>query len=354
MSVLFVVPYPPGEAASQRFRFEQYLPLLHRQGIPYRFSAFWSLSAWKILYQKGQGIRKALGLLKGFAGRVLLLPQLFRYTHVFIHREATPLGPPWFEWLAAKVFRKKIIYDFDDAIWLASTSGESSLATRFKWHRKVAGICSWSYKVSCGNSYLQAFALRYNPAATVLPTTIDTVHLHNRLKVHKPGKVTIGWTGTHSTLPYLQLIEPVLLQLEQQFEFDFIVIADKQPRLQLKSWRYLPWRKETEVEDLLQLDIGLMPLPDTAWAKGKCAFKALQYMALGIPAVVSGVGANVAAVPHEVAGYLCYATADWYTYLERLILHPELRATLGAQGRAHVQQHYSVMANEAAFLDLFK
>lgn len=354
MKILFVVPYPLGLAPSQRFRFEQYLPELVESGIFYKVQPFWSKSAWTILYKERHQLQKILSLAVGYARRLLLLPRLPFYDFIFIHREATPVGPPWFEWLAAKVFRKKIIFDFDDAIWLENTSPDNNFAARFKWHRKIESLCNWSYKISCGNSYLQAFAKKYKQAAILLPTTIDTAQYTNRQKQHQDTrKLIIGWTGSHSTLPYLKPIELVLQKLAQKYTFDFVVIADKPPQLNLQSLVYWPWRKETEVEDLLQFDIGLMPLPDTAWAKGKCAFKALQYMALGIPAVVSAVGENLKAVPDGVAGYTCSTDGEWYSALEELLLRKEKRAELGQAGRHWVQQHYAKQVHLQTFLSLF-
>ncbi|MCJ8165803.1 glycosyltransferase [Pontibacter sp. E15-1] len=354
MNILFVVPYPVGEAASQRFRVEQWLPLLEEQHIQYEVAPFWSLNAWNLLYKPGHRLQKGLGLLAGLWRRLLLLADLPRYDCIFLHREATPLGPPWFEWLAAKAFQKKIIYDFDDAIWLPSTSIEKSLVTKLKWRQKVTQICRWSHKVSCGNGFLQQFALQHNAASVLLPSVLDTAQRYAKSKVPKSGEpVVLGWIGSHSTLPYLQLIEPVLRRLEQAYAIKVVIVADKPPQLALQHMEFRRWQRETEVADLLQFDIGLMPLPDTAWAQGKCAFKALQYMALGIPAVVSGVGANTEVVQNGVTGYVCRTEQEWYGRLEELLRQPGLRAEMGEAGRAWVEAKYSLQAHRHTFLSLF-
>ncbi|WP_347159765.1 glycosyltransferase family 4 protein [Pontibacter chitinilyticus] len=352
MKVLFVVPYPEGQAASQRFRVEQWLPELEKQGITYKLAPFWSQRAWAILYQRGHTWQKAAGLAVGFLKRLGLLYQLPFYDFVFLHREATPLGPPWFEWFAIHIFRKRIIFDFDDAIWLPNTTDDNKAVAKYKLPQKTAAICSWSYKVSCGNHFLQDFASKYNTAAVYLPTCLNTQALSLKPK-QRTARLTIGWTGSHSTLPYLKLIEPVLQQLEQHYDFDFLVIADKEPALQLRSLEFISWRKQTELEDLQRINIGVMPLPDTEWAKGKCAFKALQYMALGIPAVVSAVGANLAAVPDGKAGYTCTTSEEWYARLEQLLQQPALRQQFGRQGQLQVEKHYSVQAQLHSFLQLF-
>jgi len=352
MKVLFVVPYPVGKAASQRYRVEQWLLVLKSQSINYKLAPFWDAKTWAILYKQGYTLQKLAGLVKGIVKRVWLLTELSSYNYIFIHREATPVGPPWFEWLAAKVFRKKLIFDFDDAIWLPNTTIDNAAAAKYKWHHKTAQTIKWSYKVSCGNHYLREFAQKYNPNAVYLPTVLDTTGNYSQLKNQHTEKVTIGWIGSHSTLPYLKLIEPVLQQLEQKYSFSFIVIADRKPDLNLKSLQFILWDEATEVESLLQLNIGVMPLLDTEWEKGKCAFKALQYMALGIPAVVSEVGANIVAVPDGQVGYTCATQNDWYQKLE-LLQDANLRAELGRNGKLWVQKNYSIQAQTQTFLELF-
>jgi glycosyltransferase involved in cell wall biosynthesis len=355
MKILFVVPYPEGTAPSQRFRFEQYFPALSEAGIGYDVASFLDLPGWNVLYRPGHVARKAAAVLRGFWRRFLLLFRVADYDYVFIHREASPLGPPLFEWVTSRVLRKKIVYDFDDAIWLPNTSEHNRIVVRLKWNAKVKAICGWSHRVSCGNAYLRDFALPYNSSATVNPTTIDTDRLHDRVKDQRAGgKPVIGWTGTHSTLKYLDPLVPVLRELEALHDFEFRVISDRAPAFALKSLAFQPWRKETEISDLLQLDIGLMPLEDDPWAKGKCAFKALQYMALGIPAVVSPVGMNSEVVHHGEDGFVCGTAEEWYACLEVLLRDGELRARMGRKARENVVRNYSVASNTENFLRLFR
>lgn len=354
-SILFLMPYPQGQAPSQRFRFEQYLGILSSAGHTYKLAAFLSPATWAILYKPGQSLAKAAGIAAGFWRRLGLLLRVPAYDFVFIHREAAPLGPPVLEWLIANVLRKRIIYDFDDAIWLANTSDANRVAAGLKWHHKVTNICRWAYKNSCGNAYLAAYARQFNPSTVINPTTIDTVHLHNQVRDQTaPGRLVIGWTGTHSTLKYLNQIVPVLARLEAEgLDFEFRVISNQPPILPLRSLVFVPWRKATEIDDLLAFHVGLMPLEDDQWAKGKCAFKALQYMALGIPALVSPVGMNTEVVQNDYNGYVCATAADWETRLRQLLANPNLRQHLGLAARATVVERYSVLANMTNFLQLF-
>lgn len=353
--ILFLIPYPVGKAPSQRFRFEQYLGALTAAGHTYRLVPFLSDATWAILYKSGHTAAKVLGIVMGFLRRLKVLFAALAYDFVFVHREAAPLGPPAFEWLIAKVLGKRIIYDFDDAIWLPAISDANRLAASLKWHQKVGSICRWAYRNSCGNAYLTDYARQFNPRTVVNPTTIDTEYLHNRVRDQAvPGRFVIGWTGTHSTLKYLDQVVPVLSRLEAEgLAFEFRVISNQPPALALRSLVYVPWSKATEIDDLLTFHVGLMPLEDDPWANGKCAFKALQYMALGIPALVSPVGMNTEVVQHGHNGFVCTTPADWEANLRQLIAEPTLRHTLGQAARATVTQRYSVQSNTGNFLALF-
>src|SRR5688572_17999447 len=162
MKILFLVPYPTDEAPSQRFRFEQYYSILLQNGHTYSTQSFLSLSAWKKLYRQGNVVLKAWSIVLGLLKRFMILFTLSRYDFVFIHREAASVGLPLFEWLMSRVFRKKIIYDFDDAIWTTDKTAEPWLQKTFRWRNKVSSICKWSYKVSCGNHYLATYAGQFN------------------------------------------------------------------------------------------------------------------------------------------------------------------------------------------------
>lgn len=356
--ILFICPYPTGQAPSQRFRFEQYFQILKEADFKIDIAPFWSRKAWHNLYVKGNTFIKFLALVNGLFQRFVLSLQLSKYDFIFIHREATPIGPPLFEWIASRIYKKKIVYDFDDAIWIPNTSKVNDFASKVKWHTKVSSICKWSYVVSCGNRFLCDFASSFNRHVVLNPTTIDTENLHkpdSDANILRSNKIIIGWTGTHSTLKYLDPIIEVIQSLEVKYPeaFSFMVIADKEPLFKVKSLLFVPWCKKTEVKDLKKFDIGIMPLEDDLWAKGKCGFKALQYMALEIPAVVSPVGVNNLIIDHEKNGFLAHSSADWYNHLCALIENSEKRKKIGKEGRKKIIQFYSVQSNKINFLSLF-
>lgn len=357
--ILFICPYPIGEAPSQRFRFEQYLGILEQSDFKFDLSSFWSRKAWERLYTKGNNFTKFLALINGMIKRAVLCLQLPRYDFIFIHREATPLGPPFFEWIAFKLYKKKIIYDFDDAIWIPNTSDVNYLVSKLKWHSKVASICKWSYTISCGNEFLGDFARQYNKRVILNPTTIDSENLHTPTKLFtnkKAKQLIIGWTGTHSTIKYFNPLIPTLELLEEKFaeKVAFMIIADKEPTFKIKSLHFVPWSKKTEIQDLQQFDIGVMPLPDDEWAKGKCGFKALQYLALGIPAIVSPVGVNTSIIENGVNGFIANTPEEWLECLSILINNKNLRTQMGILGRSKIEKSYSVESNTSTFLSLFE
>ena len=358
MKILFIIPYPLQESPSQRFRFEQYFEVLKNRGHQLRVHSFLSSDDWLLFYSAGHSAQKSWALIKGFLKRGLSLITAYSNDLIFIHREAAPMGPPIFEWIIARLLRKKIIYDFDDAIWLTDRVNESGILKILKWRNKVQSICRWSYKVSCGNQYLTRYALQFNGRVVTNPTTIDCTNQHNPA-LFEPRRITdqivIGWTGSHSTLKYLQLIEPVLQKLENQFtQVSFLVIADQAPSLNLNRLSFIKWNPETEIQDLLKMDIGIMPLPDDEWAKGKCGFKALQYMSLEIPVVMSPVGVNSTLIRHGVEGFLCQSDDEWLFALGKLITDKNLRREQGKQGRKKVIEDYSVSSNTSTFLSLFE
>ncbi len=354
MKLLFIHPYPQGKIPSQRFRFEQYLDMLKDKGFDIDIAPFFDLSTIKVMYLKGRILVKLIGLISGFIRRAFLLFRLGKYDFVFIHREAMPVGPPIIEWIIAKIFNKKIIYDFDDAIWLPNVSESNQIFSAIKYYSKVQNICSWSHKVSCGNQYLSDFASQYSKQVVLNPTTIDIKGHHNRIKDHSNEKMIIGWTGTHTTMHHLKIIVPVLEELEKTHSFEFYVISNEEPTFKLRSLHFVLWSKENEIDDLLQFNIGVMPMYDNSWTKGKCGFKLLQYMALGIPALASPVGANSDIIDIGINGFLCDSPEAWKEHLIELLGDQALREHLGRSGIEKVNNNYSLESNGNNFLSLFQ
>ena len=354
MKILFIIPYPVGTAPSQRFRFEQYFKDLAESGHEVTVSPFMGPNTWSVLYKPGFYIFKTFGILKGYLRRTWDVLRAWQYDFIFIHREAAPLGPPLFEWIMAKCYRKKIIFDFDDAIWIPNSSEHNFFINRLKRYKNTRDIIKWSYKVSCGNPYLQDYARQFNKNAVFNPTVIDTTYYVPGKYSKKTTKFVIGWTGSHSTMQYLDSIVPLIRKLETEMVFEFHVISDKTPSFSCQSLRFRKWNKATEIEDLQQFDIGLMPLTDDKWAKGKCGFKALQYLALEIPAVVSPVGINSSIVSNGENGFLCSSIEEWESTIRKLYYDRELLNKIKKKTRKVIEEKFSVVAHRESFIAMFE
>lgn len=354
MRIFFLVPYPLHQAPSQRFRFEQYLQILKNHGHEYASQSFFS-SKYRLGRNDSHFPRIIWALSAGFFRRFFILFRIWRYDFVFIHRESFPIGPPLFEWIIAKWIKKRIIYDFDDAIWLTDNDSESRWQRWIRHRSKVSRICRWSYRVSCGNQYLVDFAKAFNNDTIINPTTIDLSNYPQSQSTYtKDEELLIGWTGTHTTLKYLLTLETVFLTLFKIFpSLQLHIIAEADPRLQWGPVIFSPWRRESEAADLEKFSIGVMPLPDDPWTRGKCGAKALQYMAAGVPCIASPVGTNKTIIENGVDGFLCDKQSDWLKILELLLRNPDLRARVGEKGRAKVERCYSTASNASNFLRLF-
>ena len=355
--LLIVCPYALGIAPSQRFRFELFLDVCSQEGNRPCVAPFWSRRSFTYLYKRGflAGFWKIWGLCEGYTKRFRLLWQYRSYSCVLIHREVTPFGAPCFAWLMYrfKSAEQRIVFDFDDAIWKMDAS-VSAWKTWVKCPQKTIWLCRWADVVLAGNTYLLKYAQKHTKKAVLLPTMVDTEGYHvpvaSRIR-KKEALLTLGWTGTHSTLPYLDVIWEVLEALCEHIDFRFIVIANQPPKVGYDWVKYVRWRKESEIEDLQKIDIGLMPLQDDAWSAGKCGFKLLQYLALEVPALASPVGVNSAIIQHGISGYLCATQADWLENLQKLAGDHKARREMGKNGRLYVRQHYSPPNHARTFMD---
>lgn len=352
--ILFITPYPHAEAPSQRFRFEQYFDALKANGFEIHQEPYWDLKTWEILYAKGKWLQKILGVIRAMFKRLLIIFKAPAYDFIFIHREFSPIGYPIIPLLIAKLLRKKIIFDFDDAIWIPNVSNSNRVFGFLKMYSNTSRFIKWSYKVSCGNDYLKNFALTYNSSSFFIPTTIDTNY--HTPSVKKPDKrnFIIGWTGTHSTMKYLDELIPVFEKIIHNYpHVEIHVISNKDPEWNIPNLRFIQWNKENEIQDLSHFDVGVMPLEHDAWSEGKCGFKALQYLSIGVPAIASPVGVNTKIIQEGTNGFLCLTPQEWEEKISLLITNNEVLVNLQKNCRSSIMDIYSVKANTPHFLNLF-
>ncbi len=353
--VLILCPYPLGISPGQRFRFEQYLDTLRANGIVIDIQPFLDMDTMRILYKPGHMLKKVVGVLTGFLRRILVLPSVFGYDYIFIHREATPIGPPFIEGMLFLLGRP-VIFDFDDAIFISKTSKVNRIVAFAKWSSKIRFISKHSSKVAVCNNYLVNWVKQYNPNAVLLPTTID-------LSYHKPiakaplatRRPVIGWTGTQSTMVYLELVREVLVELQKCYDFEFRVICDVDPKFpELKNYRFIKWALASEIEDLAGMDIGLMPVPQGEWEQGKVGFKAIQYSGVAAAPVVSSTGSGHEVVLHGQTGLVVdNTTEDWVKALSSLLDNPSRLETMERAAREYIDSRYSVRSQVPTYMSLF-
>lgn len=353
-TILYIVNHRPNRSPGQRFRFEQYLPALKNNGFEYDISYIISKKDDKYLYSKGYFFKKTIIFLKMYFLRYKNLLKIKKYDIVFIYREAILTGSNYFE----KRFKKlgaKIILDFDDAIWLMDTSIENKKYEWLKNPNKTIDNIRLSDCVIVGNNYLANFSRKYNDNVVVVPTTIDT-NYHVPCQKKTKNRICIGWTGSLTTIKHFDYVTPTLLQLKEKYgnKIFFKVIGDGEYVNEPLNLTITPWSLRTEIEDLQEISIGIMPLYDEKWEKGKCGFKGLQYMALEIPTIMSPVGVNTEIIQDGENGFLADKEDEWLEKLSLLIESEELRNTIGKAGRKTIVEKYSVEANKKKYVEVFK
>jgi glycosyltransferase involved in cell wall biosynthesis len=343
LRVAAFLPYPLRRVPGQRYRIEQWAPLLRDEGIEVMFLPFLSQRGMDVLYEAGHQLVKLRETLRGYALRLRELRGLSKFDVAFVFREAAMLGPAWLERRIAS--RLPVVFDFDDAIYLRPTSGVNWVAGVLKDCGKARDICKAARHVTVGSEHLATFASVHCAAVTVIPPTVDTQVYVPQDRPASPRPV-VGWTGSVTTAPYLCAIAPALRALRERIDYELRVIGAvvEVPGVQT---RQVPWSADTEVEDLRPVDVGLMPLPDDEWARGKCGMKAIQYMGLGIPPVVSPVGVNATLVEDGVHGFHARSEGDWVDRVERLLRAPLLRRRMGAEARRKVEGAYSARVQAA-------
>jgi glycosyltransferase involved in cell wall biosynthesis len=353
MRILALVPSIYNTSPGQRFRIEQWEPLLRERGIELTFRAFESEDLHRMLYRRGMMGRKLLLISGAFTRRASTLRSVEEYDAVYLFREAAILGPAILErWIAYSGV--PIIFDFDDAIFVPYRSPSNGYLSLFKLPSKTRTICRMASHIMAGNSYLADYARKVNDRVTIVPTTIDLGAYTLDDKRLDSDLPVIGWSGSYSTVQHLDTLRCALQRLSKLEKFRLRVIGARNYEMEGLEVDAVEWRAETEVEDLRPIDIGVMPLPEDAWSRGKCGLKALQYMALGIPTVCSPVGVNHEIIQDGENGMLAASEDEWVEKLRLLLNSARLRHSLGRAGRRTVEEKYSAAVQAPRVYDIFK
>jgi len=315
------------EVNSCRYRVLQYLPYFRKGGVEV-----------SVHFYKRNGLDK-----------LKFYNTLGQYDIFYIHRKL--FSPIEFWYLRRKA--KRIIYDFDDALMYRSSGARNphSFSRRFRFAYMMKRVNF----VMAGNQFLKSQVIPYNPNVEVIPTSIDLSRYSVKKGDHPEGLITIGWLGSSSTLKYLRSLLPTLENMFNGYpHFQLKIVCD-----QFLDSSYLPiikkrWSSEEEEADLKSFDIGIMPLSDDLWSRGKCGLKILQYQSVGVPVICTPVGVNRDIIEDGVNGFWAQDEDQWEKGLLKLIQENGLRREMGLEGRKTVERGYSLEVNAPRILDVLK
>jgi glycosyltransferase involved in cell wall biosynthesis len=337
--------------ASSRLRTLQYLPWLERAGIHTVHHALLNDSYVQALYRHE---RAALSVVRGYLRRLKLLLDARQFDALFVEKEALPWIPAALE-MSLLPKNVPLIFDLDDAVFHRYDRHFSWIVRRLLGSKidKLLGHCS---AVTVGNRYLGDRAVAAGcKRVEVIPTVVDLERYGNRLRKHLGEQtVVIGWIGSPASAHYLgEVVEP-LRRLCARYSLSCLAIGANREQVRDTPFVSVPWEEDTEVDVLHSIDIGIMPLCDGPWERGKCGYKLIQYMACGVPVVASAIGANRDIVKDGDNGFLVETDAQWCEALERLIVSPALRARVGLEGRRSVEQTFSLQVQAGRLVEVLR
>lgn len=336
LSVLALSLYGP-RAASHRVRLSQYQSGFKSYGINLQIH---SLLDDDYLARSFSGAPPLPHrLIQAYVGRIKTLLNATTYDLLIIYCELLPFVPYNLETLLVKT---PFIYDFDDAFYL-KYSQRSAILSPFLGN-KIQSFIANAVSVTAGNAVLANYASMHNPNVTILPSVVDTDNVYRpapSTRVRNNSVFTVGWIGSPSTSPYLSQIGEALSLLARERHVRLVVIGGAPPDIPSLEIVYKNWSLDHEVSMIQEFDVGVMPLPDNPWTRGKCAYKLIQCMACGVPVVASPVGANVVVVPPD-CGFLASTTSEWLSSLRTFASNRSLREDMGTNARNHVVAKYSL------------
>ena len=353
MRIAAFLKYGPA-AASSRQRLLQYIPFLQDAGMVVQYQCLLSDDYVRSLATGRAPLRTKI--IASYLTRMRQLLMQRDFDVLWIYAELFPYLPRQFEQLAFQA-GKPIVYDFDDAFFHQYDRHPNRLIRRVL-AGKLEPLLRGAAACTCANDYLHDYAAAYCKNSLLLPTVVDT-------DLYKPSvppttgvsrPLCIGWIGSPTTWAYVRPIVSVLSDLAVEYGLEVRVVGAGAAAVSdvFPGLRLVEWSEQTEIAEVQRMDIGIMPIPDEPWKRGKSGYKLIQYMACGLPVVASPAGANREIVVEEETGLFATDSDDWRKALERLIADESLRMTLGAAGRSRAERHYSTKVHAPRLVALLK
>jgi len=350
ISVLFLTKYAP-KGASSRYRAYNYSEYLEEYNIETTYKPLFSNKYLELLFEDGN--RNKRSVFGSYVRRIFDLVSARAYDLVVIQKELLPYVPPIIEQLFSRLGVKYLL-DIDDAIFHNYDKSENPIINKLL-SDKIYKVMRGSEVVIAGNEYIASRARQAGAQSVeIIPTVIDLAEYPDKQPEITSDEFTIGWIGSPSTAHYIEKISNILCQVAEQRQIKVRLIGSGEVSLPGVPHEVREWSEETEIEDLRDIDVGIMPLNDTPWTQGKCGFKLIQYMGAWKPVVASPVGVNCDIVDDGANGYLADSKEEWVTSLLELCDNPTKRKTMGQNGRSRVKNEYCYDVTAPMFEDVIK
>ena len=353
MRVLALIPNQKGYSPGQRGSIELWEKILTPAGIEVVYEPFETEELRAILYQPGNHARKAVEMVHAYANRIRLVGRLDDFDAVFVYREAALLGPAFLERLIAR--KKPIIYQLDDPLFVPYRSPSNGLLSYLKFFGKIKTIVQLSSAVIVNSTAIRQFAEPHNGNVWQVPSVVDTDKFTYRETDQLREPVCIGWSGSQTTVKNVKMIEGVLRHFSTRDDCRISLIGSDDFGLKDVKHTARKWNAETEVDDLRQIQIGLVPLPDdNPWNPYKFIMKTAQYMALGLVPVGTPMASNTEVIRHGENGFLASSESEWIDHVSKLIEDRELRISLSRTAARDASEKYSLQANAEKIIAAFR
>ena len=347
MKILVLPRYEP-QGASSRYRFYQYIPYLNAQGWDVTVKPLLSNNYIKYLYDKTP--LPVSEIIQGYFKRIIQILNKNNFDLIWLQQELFPWIPSVFENILVRG-SIKIVADYDDAFFHRYDQSKS-LLIKSLLRNKIDSVMKYADMVLAGNNYLLERAKLSNGNVKLFSTVVDI----NKFKNSNPIKddfFTIGWIGSPGTAKYLKIIEDALKEVSLDKDIRINLIGANKIKINGVSINHIKWDENTEVEEISKFDVGIMPLPDNPWERGKCGFKLIQYLSCNLPVIGSPVGVNRDIIINGVNGFQANSTDEWLKYIRLLKDDKELILKMGKNGRRFVEEKYSLQRNVVKIIDYF-